>query len=147
MVQLNLIYLIFYSLVLLENLTFTMPMETRSQARSANLNTMSSNSPSASKSARRGHCTSTVSADQNSLFWRWANDAEAIANQTTNQTPTCHPTGWRPIIHYMQIGGQCGQSCPCCRAKVYKLGIDSDAKFGACSVCLNSPHPYFDPSS
>ena len=127
-----------------------MPMETRSQAQSAKQNTTSSNSPSTSTSSpstqRSRNSTSTVSADQKSLFWRWATDAEALANQTTNQTPTCHPVGWRPIIHYMPIGGQCGQSCPCCRAKVYNLGIDDDARFGACLVCLNAPNPYFEPS-
>ena len=47
-----------------------------------------------------------------------------------------HPTGWEKSSHYMAIGGQCGQSCPCCRATVYKSGMDPDAKFGACTICL-----------
>ena len=47
-----------------------------------------------------------------------------------------HPIGWKKSCHYMAIGGQCGQSCPCCRASVYKSGMDPDAKFGACTICL-----------
>ena len=47
-----------------------------------------------------------------------------------------HTLGWNIDNHYCQIGGQCGQSCPCCRANIYNNGIDPDAKFGACKVCL-----------
>ena len=47
-----------------------------------------------------------------------------------------HPWGWNSKIHYMKIGGQCGQSCPCCRARVFKSDIDKDAKWGACSICI-----------
>jgi len=36
-----------------------------------------------------------------------------------------HPTSWNPHTHY----GQCGQSCPCCRAIV-------GDKWGACSICI-----------
>jgi len=36
-----------------------------------------------------------------------------------------HPESWNPYNHY----GQCGQSCPCCRA------IIGD-KWGACSICI-----------
>lgn len=48
-----------------------------------------------------------------------------------------HPKGWCNKVHYMNMGGQCGQSCPCCRANVYNLGLDNDAKFGACPHCIN----------
>ena len=47
-----------------------------------------------------------------------------------------HPKGWCQKTHYMGSGGQCGQSCPCCRAEVYNAGIDRDAKFGACLHCI-----------
>ena len=47
-----------------------------------------------------------------------------------------HPEGWCEKSHYMNIGGQCGQSCPCCRARVYNEGYDKDAKFGACPHCI-----------
>jgi len=53
------------------------------------------------------------------------------------QTHT-HPQGWNKHIHYCNIGGQCGQSCPCCRAEVYLKGIDPDAKWGACTICLKN---------
>jgi hypothetical protein len=36
------------------------------------------------------------------------------------------------------MGGQCGQSCPCCRASVYNQGIDPDAWFGACPICIKN---------
>ncbi len=47
-----------------------------------------------------------------------------------------HPPGWNVNTHYSHIGGQCGQSCPCCRAYLYNQNIDLDAKWGACTVCL-----------
>ena len=47
-----------------------------------------------------------------------------------------HALGWNIDTHYSEIGGQCGQSCPCCRANVYNKKIDLDAKFGACQFCL-----------
>lgn len=50
---------------------------------------------------------------------------------------TTHGIGWNTSYHYMSIGGQCGQSCPCCRAGVFKSGVDPDAKWGACNVCLH----------
>jgi hypothetical protein len=37
-----------------------------------------------------------------------------------------HPECWNAIGHY----GQCGQSCPCCRAEV-------GDEWGACLVCSN----------
>ena len=30
-----------------------------------------------------------------------------------------HLKGWNKHVHYCNVGGQCGQSCPCCRAEVY----------------------------
>ena len=48
-----------------------------------------------------------------------------------------HCTGWSKKIHYMGIGGQCGQSCPCCRATAFKSGRDVDGWFGACQICLS----------
>lgn len=47
-----------------------------------------------------------------------------------------HPDGWTHNFHYCHIGGQCGQSCPCCRAKLYNKGIDLDAQWGACTICI-----------
>ena len=41
-----------------------------------------------------------------------------------NETKS-HPKGWTPGKHY----GQCGQSCPCCRA------IIEDVPFGVCEIC------------
>jgi hypothetical protein len=49
-----------------------------------------------------------------------------------------HPTGWNKHIHYCNLGGQCGQSCPCCRADLYNRGIDADAYYGACVICLKN---------
>ena len=45
-----------------------------------------------------------------------------------------HPIGWIPMkkgsnfMHYMAVGGQCGQSCPCCRAAAGDI-------LGACPYC------------
>ena len=47
-----------------------------------------------------------------------------------------HIKGWTKQHHYCGVGGQCGQSCPRCRAEVYLSNIDPDAKFGACTICL-----------
>jgi hypothetical protein len=47
---------------------------------------------------------------------------------TSNFLVRKHPFGWHPKHHYMCMGGQCGQSCPCCRAE---LGDT----FGACQFC------------
>lgn len=49
-----------------------------------------------------------------------------------------HTLGWNMDSHYSEIGGQCGQSCPCCRAEVYNRGIDPDAHWGACTICLKN---------
>ena len=42
---------------------------------------------------------------------------------------TSHPSCWSKKVHY----GQCGQSCPCCRA-------DVGDKLGACTICTPN-HP------
>tara|TARA_B110000971_G_scaffold147391_1_gene150565 strand:+ start:86 stop:289 length:204 start_codon:yes stop_codon:yes gene_type:complete len=55
------------------------------------------------------------------------------------QTPS-HPNGWNTHIHYCNLGGQCGQSCPCCRAEVYLKNIDKDAYIGACPICIKKTH-------
>ena len=47
-----------------------------------------------------------------------------------------HVKGWTKQHHYCTIGGQCGQSCPCCRAELYLSNIDPDAKLGACEICI-----------
>ena len=44
----------------------------------------------------------------------------------SNNTPKVHPKSWKSHTHY----GQCGQSCPCCRAI---LGDE----WGACSICIH----------
>lgn len=49
---------------------------------------------------------------------------------------TIHPLGWTHNLHYCNLGGQCGQSCPCCRAELYNRGIDLDAHWGACTICI-----------
>jgi len=53
-------------------------------------------------------------------------------------TMLSHIKGWTKQHHYCSIGGQCGQSCPCCRAEVYLSNIDQDAWFGACEICLKN---------
>ena len=60
---------------------------------------------------------------------------------SNKSTKICHPNGWTNNSHYCHIGGQCGQSCPCCRAELYLKGIDTDAYYGACSICIvNNNH-------
>lgn len=58
------------------------------------------------------------------------------AKQPMSDCKARHPPGWHHKFHYMKMGGQCGQSCPCCRAYVFLQNIDSDAKWGACQTCL-----------
>ena len=40
-----------------------------------------------------------------------------------------HILGWSKETHYMSLGGQCGQSCPCCRS------IVEPTNFGVCPIC------------
>lgn len=42
--------------------------------------------------------------------------------------PKKHPKCWDPVNHYMSIGGQCGQSCPCCRSQAGDI-------LGSCPIC------------
>tara|TARA_B110000977_G_scaffold107338_1_gene139767 strand:- start:79 stop:267 length:189 start_codon:yes stop_codon:yes gene_type:complete len=51
-----------------------------------------------------------------------------------------HINGWNKHIHYCNLGGQCGQSCPCCRAELYLKNIDKDAWLGACTICIKKTH-------
>jgi hypothetical protein len=60
-------------------------------------------------------------------------DSEVPSKSTHKMTlrshtvPTAvHPDCWDEHKHY----GQCGQSCPCCRAEVGDT-------WGACTVCIN----------
>ena len=53
-----------------------------------------------------------------------------------------HQKGWNKHTHYSNIGGQCGQSCSCCRAAIYLNNIDKDAHFGACPICLINNNRY-----
>jgi hypothetical protein len=39
-----------------------------------------------------------------------------------------HPKGWNCKTHYSNMGGQCGQSCPCCRSQM-------GDKLGSCPIC------------
>ena len=69
--------------------------------------------------------------------YHMARASHHIKKSSVQKAPKAkHPIGWKKSCHYMAIGGQCGQSCPCCRASVYKSGMDPDAKFGACTICL-----------
>ena len=60
---------------------------------------------------------------------------EQVSNRMGLEKPK-HDKHWNKTDHYMAIGGQCGQSCGCCRAELFKSGIDPDGKFGACDACL-----------
>jgi hypothetical protein len=61
-----------------------------------------------------------------------------VATVATASKETKHPKGWTTKAHYMFIGGQCGQSCQCCRAQMFISGMDPDAKFGACTICISN---------
>ena len=50
-----------------------------------------------------------------------------------------HSTKWTKDHHWLAIGGQCGQSCACCRAQAYLEGRDPDGHWGACPLCLPFP--------
>ena len=57
-----------------------------------------------------------------SMFDRWIDDAVDMAPK--------HPEGWNKEQHYMNMGWcWCGQSCPCCRAKVGDT-------LGGCEICI-----------
>ena len=60
---------------------------------------------------------------------------EQVSSRIVTEKPK-HDKSWDKTNHYMAIGGQCGQSCGCCRAELFKSGVDPDGKFGACDACL-----------
>ena len=47
-----------------------------------------------------------------------------LKNKQQKESELKHPESWNKHSHY----GQCGQSCPCCRAMV-------GDEWGACSIC------------
>jgi len=54
------------------------------------------------------------------MFDRWKDD---------NVAALTHPIGWSATNHYMDMGWcWCGQSCPCCRAKMGEM-------LGGCEIC------------
>lgn len=63
------------------------------------------------------------------MFWRWNlnpnpgpdPDFSKIKTKTKHKK---HPKSWNNHTHY----GQCGQSCPCCRAQMGE-------SFGGCTIC------------
>lgn len=60
-----------------------------------------------------------------SMFWRWTVDPNPGPNKSNTKTKQRnHPRSWNSKYHY----GQCGQSCPCCRAQMGE-------SFGACTIC------------
>ena len=72
---------------------------------------------------------------QKSIYWRWQTDnAQTLNHVKANSSLQKHPKGWSLTNHW----GQCGQSCPCCRANLYKQNIDPDAKWGACDICIKN---------
>ena len=77
--------------------------------------------------------------DKRSMIDRWMDGAEFLKEPEVEpvEEPTeepeemqCHPVGWTKKNHYSELGWQwCGQSCPCCRARVGDT-------LGACPVCI-----------
>ena len=77
--------------------------------------------------------------EQRSMIDRWMDGAEFLEEPEVEpiEEPVeepkemqCHPVGWTEKNHYMELNWQwCGQSCPCCRARVGDT-------FGACPVCI-----------
>lgn len=73
--------------------------------------------------------------EQRSMIDRWMESADFLAEPEVEPTEEpeemqCHPTGWTKKNHYSELGWQwCGQSCPCCRARVGDT-------LGACPVCI-----------
>ena len=108
----------------------TMPAITRSQAQKL-------------KTTQNNHTTTTQQSQQSKVKLTWkhlSNKCEPTKNTVSSSNtkpPKQHLQGWSQKNHYMCMGGQCGQSCPCCRAEVYNSGVDPDAKWGACEICLN----------
>lgn len=72
---------------------------------------------------------------------RWLDDG-------VGESTSSHPVGWTAHGHYLTLTygsdvsptAQCGdQSCPCCRARVFRSGLDAGAIYGACPICLRAP--------
>lgn len=77
--------------------------------------------------------------NKRSMIDRWMEGAEFLKEpevepiEESTEEPEemqCHPVGWTKKNHYSELGWQwCGQSCPCCRARVGDT-------LGACAVCI-----------
>jgi hypothetical protein len=77
--------------------------------------------------------------EQRSMIDRWMDGAEFLKDPEVEpveepveepEEMQCHPVGWTKKNHYSELGWQwCGQSCPCCRARVGDT-------LGACPVCI-----------
>jgi hypothetical protein len=72
------------------------------------------------------HDESKVTSSHTMTLRSHTTKSEAEATMTTVEEPLIHPKCWNAHTHY----GQCGQSCPCCRAEI-------GDEWGACLVCIN----------
>ena len=70
--------------------------------------------------------SSTLTKNLQNAYLEWL-ETEEHEEQGPTATEATHPTCWSADKHY----GQCGQSCPCCRAEI-------GDNWGACMVCSNS---------
>lgn len=75
---------------------------------------------------------------------RWLDDEVGAATRIQRHD---HPVGWTEHGHYLTLTygrevsptARCGdQSCPCCRARVFRSGLDAGAIYGACPICLRA---------
>ena len=82
---------------------------------SSNSNTSFDNNPVASRTRYK----KVIRQQYPSMFDRWLVDPTPISNSIE------HPKSWNIDTHY----GMCGQSCPCCRAKLGEI-------IGACTICM-----------
>jgi hypothetical protein len=82
---------------------------------------------------------------QKSMRSRWLDDGVGEPIRATPRDE--HPVGWTEHGHYLTLmygrdvspTAQCGdQSCPCCRAHVFRSGLDPGAIYGACPICLRA---------
>ena len=64
--------------------------------------------------------------DMVSMFERWLDDPTPISKSIEHPNSSDFQP-WNIDTHY----GMCGQSCPCCRAKLGEL-------IGACTICIYS---------
>ena len=77
----------------------------------------------------------TINEKPRSMLDRWMDGADFSAEPEVEpveepEEMQCHPTGWTKKNHYSELGWQwCGQSCPCCRARVGDT-------LGACPICI-----------